>query len=54
MTGGTDVNFGSLSRQLLDWLGRQDGCSVKTSHRVTDLKRRPNGGGNDTTSTSIS
>ena len=54
MTGGTDVNFGSLSRQLLDWLGRQDGCSVKTSHRVTDLKRRPNGGWNVTTRNSIS
>jgi malate dehydrogenase (quinone) len=36
---GTDVNFGELSRQLLAWLGAQDGCRVFTSHRVTHLRR---------------
>ncbi len=36
---GTDVNFGELSRQLLGWLGAQDGCRVFTGHRVTHLCR---------------
>jgi len=36
---GTDVNFGELSRQLLAWLGAQDGCRVFTGHRVTHLRR---------------
>ena len=37
MDGGTDVNFGSISRQLLDWLSRQEGCGIATNHRVVDL-----------------
>ncbi len=36
---GTDVNFGALSRQLLTWLGAQDGCRIFTSQRVTHLRR---------------
>ena len=36
---GTDVNFGELSRQLLAWLGAQDGCRVFTGHRITGLRR---------------
>lgn len=36
---GTDVNFGELSRQLLGWLGTQEGCRVFTGHRVTRLRR---------------
>jgi malate dehydrogenase (quinone) len=40
---GTDVNFGSLSRQLVEWLDRQDGCSAHTGHRVTNLTRQPDG-----------
>jgi malate dehydrogenase (quinone) len=36
---GTDVNFGELSRQLLAWLGAQEGCRVFTGHRVTHLRR---------------
>jgi malate dehydrogenase (quinone) len=44
MEGGTDVNFGSLARQLLGWLNVQPGCSVKTGNRVTDLNRNANGG----------
>jgi malate dehydrogenase (quinone) len=36
---GTDLNFGELSRQLLAWLGAQDGCRVFTGHRVTQLCR---------------
>ncbi len=35
---GTDVNFGELSRQLLAWLGGQEGCRVLTGHRVTRLR----------------
>ena len=26
--GGTDIDFGSLARQLVTWLGRQPGCAV--------------------------
>jgi malate dehydrogenase (quinone) len=37
MAAGTDVNFGSISRKLLEWLGRQEGCGVATNHRVIDL-----------------
>ena len=36
---GTDVNFGELSRQLLGWMGVQDGCRVFSGHRVTELRR---------------
>jgi malate dehydrogenase (quinone) len=43
MDGGTDVNFGSISRKLLGWLGQQDGCALATGHRVIDLKRALSG-----------
>jgi len=43
MDGGTDVNFGAISRKLLTWLSRQDGCAVATSHRVMDLKNAGSG-----------
>ncbi|MFK8112932.1 MAG: malate dehydrogenase (quinone) [Rubripirellula sp.] len=43
MTGGTDVNFGSLSRKLIEWMGNQDGCGVAASHRVTGLQRTASG-----------
>lgn len=36
---GTDVNFGELARQLLAWLGAQEGCRVVAGHRVTRLTR---------------
>ena len=39
MDSGTDVNFGELSRKLLGWLGRQEGCGIATGHRVIGLKR---------------
>ena len=39
---GTDVNFGSLTRMLIDHLARQDGVSVLLGHRVIDVKRRRN------------
>lgn len=37
--GGTDVDFGSLARQLVAWLGRQPGCAVATGKRVTALEK---------------
>jgi malate dehydrogenase (quinone) len=43
MDGGTDVNFGSISRKLLDWLSQQDGCGIATAHRVVDLDRALSG-----------
>lgn len=39
MDGGTDVNFGSVSRKLLDWLSQQEGCGIATNHRVVALER---------------
>ena len=43
MVAGTDINFGELSRKLINWLGQQENCSVFTSNRVTDLNRCPEG-----------
>lgn len=43
MDGGTDVNFGEISRKLLGWLGRQEGCGIASNHRVVDLE--PHGSG---------
>jgi malate dehydrogenase (quinone) len=39
MNGGTDVNFGEISRKLLRWLAAQDGCGVADNHRVLDLDK---------------
>ena len=41
MDGGTDINFGVLSRKLLTWLAAQPGCSVTASSKVVDLKKQP-------------
>ncbi|MEM7624819.1 MAG: malate dehydrogenase (quinone) [Planctomycetota bacterium] len=43
LDAGTDVNFGSLAKQLAQWLGKQDGCLAKTGHRVLDLDEQPDG-----------
>jgi malate dehydrogenase (quinone) len=40
---GTDVNFGTLTDQLLTYLGRQDGNTFRCSQRVTALKRNAAG-----------
>jgi len=40
---GTDVDFGSVTRQLFDYLERQ-GVTVATSHEVRGLKRQSSGG----------
>ncbi len=39
MDDGTDVNFGSISRKLLGWLAKQDGCGIASGHRVVDLEQ---------------
>lgn len=39
MDGGTDVNFGVISRKLLNWLAQQPGCGIACHHRVVDLKK---------------
>jgi len=43
MAGGTDVNFGAISRNLVHWLADQPDCGVAAGHRVIDLKRDQNG-----------
>ncbi len=39
---GTDVNFGSLSRQLLSTL-EENGAQIRSGHQVTDLNRTADG-----------
>jgi len=39
MDGGTDVNFGEISRKLLRWLGQQEGCGIASGHRVIGLRK---------------
>lgn len=41
--GGTDVNFGTLTDQLIRHLGRQEGNTFRCSQRVTGLKRNGKG-----------
>jgi malate dehydrogenase (quinone) len=41
---GADVNYGALTRNLLEYLRRQDGFGVHFSEKVTDLHRLPAGG----------
>jgi malate dehydrogenase (quinone) len=43
MEAGTDVNFGEVSRKLIQWLGEQEGCSFHVESRVTDLNRTADG-----------
>ena len=39
MDGGTDVNFGAVSRKLMGWLSAQEGCAVALRHRVVGLRK---------------
>ena len=39
MERGTDINFGTLSTKLIEWLGQQKGCGYATSHRITNLTK---------------
>lgn len=43
MEAGTDVNFGEVSRKLVNWLGTQEKCSFHLQTRVTDLNRTGDG-----------
>ena len=43
MDCGTDVNFGALTRQLLNALDQEENASFITSHEVRDLKQLDNG-----------
>jgi malate dehydrogenase (quinone) len=41
--GGTDVNFGAVTKHLLDHLAKQPQARVKCSQKVTGLQRNPQG-----------
>ncbi|MCY1352886.1 Malate:quinone oxidoreductase [compost metagenome] len=41
--GGTDVNFGALTAQLLAYLAKQGGASVTCNQKVTGLERNADG-----------
>ena len=43
VTTGTDVNFGALTRQLLESLSAHEDVTVHLSHEVKGLKRRKDG-----------
>src|SRR3954470_20915403 len=43
MDGGTDINFGNVSRKLLAWLAKQPGCAVSAGHQVVDLEKLADG-----------
>lgn len=43
MKAGTDINFGEISRKLIRWLDKQEGCSFHSNNRVTDLNRCADG-----------
>lgn len=51
MDGGTDINFGNVSRKLLGWLARQEGCGVAAGHKVVDLRK--SGAGWDVTACNL-
>ena len=40
---GTDVDFGSLTRSMIDWLQSQPGVNVRLGHQVADVLRQPDG-----------
>lgn len=42
---GTDVNFGELTRDMFDWLGKQPGVNMYFGHEVRDLRRSGTGNG---------
>ena len=41
--GGTDVNFGALTNQLLQHLAQQPGAQIRYNQKVTHLRRADNG-----------
>ncbi|MCB1730815.1 MAG: malate dehydrogenase (quinone) [Halieaceae bacterium] len=44
MVTGADVNYGALTSTLLEYLKKQGDFAVRFSQKVTDLRRRPDGG----------
>lgn len=40
---GTDVNFGTLSRAMMDYLQQDDNVELRLHHEVEDIKRRSDG-----------
>lgn len=40
MDVGTDINFGNVSRKLLAWLDKQEGCNVAASNKVVGLEKQ--------------
>ncbi|MBK1884186.1 malate:quinone oxidoreductase [Luteolibacter pohnpeiensis] len=40
---GTDVDFGALTRSMIEWLQAQPGVNVRLGHQVTDVVRQPDG-----------
>lgn len=40
---GTDVNFGALTRTMLDYLSHQSDVKLKLAHEVRDIERQDNG-----------
>jgi malate dehydrogenase (quinone) len=43
MAIGTDVNFGSLTRAMFDYLRQQPGVSFELGHEIVDFRRKPDG-----------
>ncbi|HBI31123.1 MAG TPA: malate:quinone oxidoreductase, partial [Verrucomicrobiales bacterium] len=39
MDGGTDVNFGEISRCFCQWIDEQENCSTQFGQRVVDLNK---------------
>jgi len=43
MDGGTDINFGALTRALISYLQQQEGVHLNLNHEVRDLEKEPDG-----------
>ncbi len=41
--GGTDVNFGALTRSLVEYLASKENVKIATHHQVRDVKRKRDG-----------
>lgn len=46
MATGTDINFGTLTRELFSYLKQQDGVELHLLHEVTDLEKMEDGSWN--------
>jgi malate dehydrogenase (quinone) len=45
MDGGTDVNFGEISRSFCQWIDDQENCCTQFGRRVIDLNKKTSGKG---------